>query len=70
MFPDERGFFSESYNKTEWAEKIGYTEDLQQVWFELQFFAKTFIFSFSRITTRSPIMAFSVVFIPNHTWEN
>ncbi|CAP25601.1 Protein CBG05010 [Caenorhabditis briggsae] len=30
VFPDERGFFSESYNKTEWAEKIGYTEDLQQ----------------------------------------
>ncbi|CAB3400093.1 unnamed protein product [Caenorhabditis bovis] len=30
VFPDERGFFSESYNKVEWAEKIGFNENLVQ----------------------------------------
>lgn len=31
VFPDDRGFFCESYNVEEWAEKLNFTETLKQV---------------------------------------
>lgn len=31
VFPDERGFFCESYNVEEWKEKLNFTEIFKQV---------------------------------------
>lgn len=30
-FPDERGFFCESYNKDEWARELDFHEEFKQV---------------------------------------
>lgn len=31
VFPDDRGFFSETFNVVEWAEQLNYKEDFKQV---------------------------------------
>lgn len=37
VFPDERGFFCESYNAVEWKEKLNFCEIFKQVNFYLLF---------------------------------
>lgn len=33
VFPDERGFFSESYNIVEWSKQLGFSEVFKQVYY-------------------------------------
>lgn len=66
-FPDERGFFCESYNADDWAKTLNFHEVFKQV-AKLLLFCD--FFYFFRTTTLFQNSALSEVFILNQEWEN